>query len=108
LLQTLVDKAWSNNWGVFLTSDASLKDLRAHFRNFLMVKLPDGKQVYFRFYDPKVLRLFLPTCLPKETDEFFGPTKQFLSESDDPNLGLQFVRGAKGVMKKELQLAQAS
>lgn len=92
--------------GVFLTSDKPLKDLRTHFRQFLMIKLPSGKQVYFRFYDPTVLRLFLPTCLPKEIDEFFGPVKQFLMESEDSKMVLHFARGPKGAAKKELQLAE--
>jgi hypothetical protein len=107
LLDTLVNQAWSKSWGVFLTSDKPLKDLRTHFRHFLTVKLPDGEQVYFRYYDPRVLRLFLPTCLPEETTQFFGPVKQFLVEAEDPNLALHFLPGPKGSQKKELHLAPA-
>jgi uncharacterized protein DUF4123/FHA domain-containing protein len=105
LLFTLVRQAWSKSWGVFLTCDMPLKDLRTHFRHFLTVKLPDGQQVYFRYYDPRVLRLFLPTCLPEETTQFFGPVKHFLMEAEDPKLALHFTRGAKGADKKELHLA---
>jgi hypothetical protein len=107
LLDTLVHQAWSKSWGVFLTCDKPLKDLRTHFRHFLTVKLPDGQQVYFRYYDPRVLRLFLPTCLPEETTQFFGPVKQFLIEAADPNLALHFLPGPKGPQKKELHLAPA-
>lgn len=107
LLDTLVHQAWSKSWGVFLTSDKPLKDLRTHFRHFLTVKLPDGQQVYFRYYDPRVLRLFLPTCLPEETTQFFGPVKQFLIEAEDPTLALHFLPGPKGPQKKELHLAPA-
>jgi hypothetical protein len=107
LLETLVRQAWSKSWGVFLTCDKSLKDLRAHFRHFLTVKLPDGQQVYFRYYDPRVLRLFLPTCLLAETTQFFGPVKQFLIEGEDPATALHFTPGAKGPEKKELRLAPA-
>jgi hypothetical protein len=107
LLDTLVQQAWSKSWGVFVTCDKPLKDLRAHFRHFLTVKLPDGKQVYFRYYDPRVLRLFLPTCLPEETTQFFGPVKHFLMEAEDPKLALHFTSGPKGPDKKELHLAPA-
>jgi pSer/pThr/pTyr-binding forkhead associated (FHA) protein len=107
LLDTLVHQAWSKSWGVFLTSDTPLKDLRTHFRHFLTVKLPDGQQVYFRYYDPRVLRLFLPTCLPEETNQFFGPVKHFLIEADDPATALHFTRGPKGAAQKELHLAPA-
>jgi pSer/pThr/pTyr-binding forkhead associated (FHA) protein len=107
LLDTLVQQAWSKSWGVFVTCDMAFKDLRTHFRHFLTVKLPDGQQVYFRYYDPRVLRLFLPTCLPEETTEFFGPVKHFLMEAEDPKLALHFSRGPKGPDKKELHLAPA-
>jgi hypothetical protein len=107
LLDTLVQQAWSKSWGVFLTSDIPLKDLRTHFRHFLNVKLPDGQQVYFRYYDPRVLRLFLPTCLPEESTQFFGPVKHFLVEAEDPSMALHFTRGSKGADKKELSLAPA-
>jgi hypothetical protein len=107
LLDALVHQAWSKSWGVFLTSDTPLKDLRTHFRHFLTVKLPDGKQVYFRYYDPRVLRLFLPTCLPEETTQFFGPVKHFLMEAEDPATALHFTRGPKGAAQKELHLAPA-
>ncbi len=107
LLDTLVQQAWSKSWGVFVTSDTPLKDLRTHFRHFLTVKLPDGTQVYFRYYDPRVLRLFLPTCLPEETTQFFGPVKHFLMEAEDPATALHFTRSPKGADKKELHLAPA-
>jgi hypothetical protein len=107
LLDTLVQQAWSKSWGVFVTCDQPLKDLRTHFRHFLTVKLPDGQQVYFRYYDPRVLRLFLPTCLPEETAQFFGPVKHFLMEAEDPKLALHFTRGNKGTDQKELLLAPA-
>jgi hypothetical protein len=107
LLNTLVDQAWSKSWGVFVTCDMPLKELRTHFRHFLTVKLPDGSQVYFRYYDPRVLRLFLPTCFPEESAQFFGPVKHFLMEGEDPKLALHFTRTAKGADKKELQLALA-
>jgi hypothetical protein len=107
LLVTLAQQAWSKSWGVFVTSDTPLKELRTHFRRFLTVKLPDGSQVYFRYYDPRVLRLFLPTCYPEETTQFFGPVKHFLMEAEDPKLALHFTRSPKGADKKELQLASA-
>ncbi len=105
LLDTLVKQAWAKSWGVYVTCGQPLKDLRTHFRHFLTVKLPDGKQVNFRYYDPRVLRLFLPTCNSEETTQFFGPVKYFLIEAEDPGLALQFTRGTKGAEKKELRLA---
>ena len=46
-----------------------------------------GKDMYFRLYDPRVLRVFLPTCTPDELTDFFGPIGTFLIESDKPAHG---------------------
>ena len=107
LIDTLAERGWSKSWGVFVTCDKPLKEVRTHFRHFLNVKLPDGSTVYFRYYDPRVLRLFLPTCLPEETDQFFGPVKQFLMEAEDPATALHFLRGPQGPAQRELHLAPA-
>jgi len=72
LIGTLVQQGWGKNWGTYLTCQEPLEALRRHFRHFLMVKLPDRRQVYFRFYDPRVLRLFLPTCTAEEISLIFG------------------------------------
>ncbi len=105
LLETLVQKGWGKNWGVYLTSPQQLPDLRGHFRQFLMVKMPDGKQVYFRFYDPRVLRVFLPTCTPEETTQFFGPIQNYLVEDENPKKLFRFVNTGKGSKKMMIALA---
>jgi hypothetical protein len=47
--------------------------VRKHLRRLLMVKLDDGgRRLYFRFYDPRVLRAFLPTCSVRQDEEMFG------------------------------------
>ena len=105
LLGALIQQAWGKSWGVYVTCDQPLKDLRTHFRHLLMVTLPEGRTVNFRYYDPRVLRIFLPTCLPEEADQFFGLVKHFLMEVEDPNLALRFTRGARGVEKTEVQFS---
>ena len=39
-----------------------------------------GEEVYFRFYDPRVLRVFLPTCSVRQKAELFGEIRSFLLE----------------------------
>src|SRR5262249_44286008 len=77
----LLGEGWGNSWGVFLVASGSLEDLRRHLRHFLMVRSQDGKELYFRFYDPRVLRVYLPTCTAPELTHFFGPVTSFLLES---------------------------
>jgi pSer/pThr/pTyr-binding forkhead associated (FHA) protein len=84
LLEALVREHWSESWGVFLWALTDLKALRRHLRRSLMVQDAKGKDMYFRFYDPRVLCVFLPTCTPAELAEFFGPIAAFLIESGEP------------------------
>jgi hypothetical protein len=83
LLDWIAEKLWKEPWGIFAMSKASLEDLRVHFKKFLMVKLPDGKQWLFRYYDPRILQAYLPTCEPWELQKFFGPVRAFATADDD-------------------------
>lgn len=90
LLKTLAASGWGNSWGIFVACKLSLPELRKHFRHFLTVDTPDGKSNYFRWYDPRVLRVFLPTCKGSELKEFFGPVQAFIAEDKDPDVLLRF------------------
>ena len=79
-------------WGVFVGARADLNELRTHLRRFLLLKGPEGKEFYFRFYDPRVLRVYLPSCRPSELEMFFGPVDAFLTEAEDPADVLEFRR----------------
>ena len=72
-------------WGVFAaaSSQTSLADLERHFRRFLMVKSPGGKAWSFRFYDPRVLRTYLPTCEKEELRIVYGPLEAYGLPGDD-------------------------
>lgn len=81
---------WNQSWGVPLFSSGTFEETYRHFRKFLIVKTEEGKQMYFRFYDPRVLRIFLPTCDRSQILEFFGPVKIFICEDEDPEHILLF------------------
>lgn len=91
-LDHLLDQGWGRGWATFLESGASLGALRAHFRQFPMVRDPQGKMFYFRFYDPRVLRSFLPACNPAECEQFFGPVQAFYLEGEEPGTLLKVER----------------
>ena len=38
LLSRLVEEGWGRSWGVFFTSSQSMKNVRRHFRRFLLVE----------------------------------------------------------------------
>jgi hypothetical protein len=88
----VLEKGWGNSWGTFLRTDAAFKQLRRHLRQFLRVTTEDRKRLIFRYYDPRVLRIYLPTCRPAELETFFGPVEAFLTEGEDPGEMLEFRR----------------
>jgi pSer/pThr/pTyr-binding forkhead associated (FHA) protein len=107
-IATLVEQGWGKNWGVYVTCGERLDRLRHHFRHLLMVKLPDNKQVYFRFYDPRVLRLFLPTCNTQQIPLLFGPIRYYIMEDEKPDIVLRFSNKEKGVGRRKFTLALAA
>lgn len=99
----LMDKGWGNAWGIYIVSHASIDELHRHFRKFLMVQTEDGQELYFRFYDPRVLRNFLPTCDPLQLNDFFGPIAKFIVEDKDPNKLLVFEYDGSGLKIKSYE-----
>lgn len=104
LLETLLTSGWNQSWGVFLISNADFKAVRRHFRHFLLVEDENGKELYFRFYDSRVLRVFLPTCKSKEAQQFFGPVNCFLMEDEHTKRFWRFTCTEAGVEKKIINL----
>jgi Domain of unknown function (DUF4123) len=80
----LLNKGWGRSWLIFVCSLSPIDDVRLHFRHFLYVQDSNGQQLYFRFYDPRVLRAFLAASTPSELKEFFGPVTEFILEGDEP------------------------
>ena len=80
-LERLLRNGWGKRWCSFFTSDAPFALLRRHFRKFLFVQDERGETVYFRFYDPSIMRTFLPACNTEELSDVFGQIKCFYTES---------------------------
>jgi hypothetical protein len=108
LLGSLILEGSGKSWGVYLTCASDFQEVRRHLRRFLEVQLPDGKQVYFRFYDPRVLRVFLPSCTADETNQFFGPIKYYLLEDETSDKLLEVANTGRGAEKKVVELVQAA
>jgi hypothetical protein len=87
----LIGHGWGDSWGIFLESSASLREVRQHFRKFLMVHDEEGKPLYFRYYDPRVLRVYLPTCNESELNILFGPVNRYNVEAEDHNVMIEYL-----------------
>ena len=76
---------WLDSWGVLTAAppDVTLQLLRRHLRTLLRVRDEAGRTLLFRFYDPRVLRAYLPTCTASEWQSVFGPVDQLICSADE-------------------------
>jgi len=104
----VLEQGWGKHWGIFALAAPNLIEMRHHFRTLTMVRDPEGKRLLFRFYDPRVLRKFLPTCNQLELRTMFGPVTSYLAEAEDPATALRFqlTAGALVEQKKPLGLKE--
>ena len=82
LTRELLAECWGEAWGILIASDRPLEELRRHLASLFRVRTEDGRSLVFRFYDPRVLRAYLPTCIPAELERFFGPVAAVLIEGN--------------------------
>lgn len=76
----VLEESFGRNWGIFVHSPHSMIEMRRHFRSLFTVYNEEGNPMLFRFYDPRVLQTFLPTCNGGELKTFFGKVNTFFSE----------------------------
>ncbi len=67
-------------------------------------RLRQREELYFRFYDPRVLRVFLPVCTHEEAAQLLGPLSCFLMENDKADTLLQFRVAETGLKTEEHKL----
>jgi hypothetical protein len=103
----LLRLAWGHSWGILLRSGTNMKKLRRHLREFLVIRDPKGKRMAFRYYDPRVLRIYLPTCSSDDLRTFFGPVEHFWTEdaSDEDHI-LQFRIDGGRLDRKSVPLTE--
>jgi len=108
----VLDRGWGNHWGVFAEigaeTGANFISLRKHFRSFVKVHDQSGKPLLFRYYDPRVLRVYLPTCNGEELHTMFGPVDANYME-DESGAALLRFRLKNGTLAKQVeQVSHAS
>ena len=100
----LLEHAWGRNWGIFLKCDTRLEKLRKHLRGFLTVRDPAGAKLLFRYYDPRVLRVYLPTCSSDDLRAVFGPIERFWAEGETGDTICEFALAGNKLAKDEFSL----
>ena len=93
---------WGQHFGVFSIIDESVsfEKVREHFRSIQIAKNYDQTTVLFRYYDPRVLGIYLPTCTHDEVKQVFGPVKLFVFEGEEANTVQRYWPGLDGVDRK--------
>jgi hypothetical protein len=103
---TLTDWLFTNgfgkHFGIFLHSRRSMNEMRRHFRSLVNVYDESGKPLTFRFYDPRVIRKFLPTCTGDELKSFFGDVDSFFAESENGESLRQYQLANDALKETEL------
>jgi hypothetical protein len=105
--QRLIDNGWGDSWGIFLRTETGIEQLRRHLRRFLRVRDESGRRLIFRYYDPRVLRIYLPTCWTSEIEEFFGPVSAYLAEGESTEEVLEFRRESGSLISNHFLLTSA-
>lgn len=103
----VIGQGWGNHWCIFASSEANFRQLRTHFRTFLIVYDETGRPLRFRYYDPRVLRTFLPTCTTEEVTTIFGPVTSYILEDANSDALLSFQISSGALKQKQVSIGQS-
>jgi hypothetical protein len=106
-LEQFFARGWQNAWGTLLACETPSRELRRHLRRFLRARTEEGRILAFRYYDPRVLRAYLPTCTPEEISAFFGPISAFVAEGEHAGAAHLYLSSKAGLESRLLQLPAA-
>ena len=86
---------WGNSWGIFFVSRNTipLSTIRANCRRLAKVKGLNGKNLVFRYYDPRVANYILPVCNQHEIECLFGAATSLVMEGENSLDLIVYQRG---------------
>lgn len=102
----VLENAFGKNWGIIVQSRFSIYEMRRHFRSLIQVVDEDGKAMLFRFFDPRVIRKFLPTCDAEQLKAFFGNTEAYYAEAEEGDVLLSYTNSDGELTTREIDLAE--
>ena len=79
----LLNQGWGKSWGIFISTyiPTSITKIRHHFRLIAKAQGPRGETMLFRYYDPRVLRVLLPSCDNTQLRQLFGSNLHLYMEN---------------------------
>ncbi len=92
LKSTWQQQGLGQNWGIIVSARASIGVLKDHLRPLCEALLPETNEpVLFRFWDPRVLRTFLPIATPEQLQQIFARGLETIWVEDEaPGALLQY------------------
>lgn len=106
-LDEALAEGWGRHGGIFVHSAADQRALRQHFRSLMTVYDPEGRPLFFRFYDPRVLRVYLPTCNASELETFFGPVRRYWLEDEAAERLRRYDLEEGGLIARTVELSKS-
>ena len=78
----LIEEGWGKSWGIFMITEGfvNLATVRHQCRKLNVVLGPKGERLLFRYYDPRIMRKYLPRCNHDEVNRVFGLVKEIIVE----------------------------
>ncbi|CAN7494680.1 DUF4123 domain-containing protein [Agrobacterium tumefaciens] len=104
VLQWLIDNGFGKRWSIFLRTSHALEDVVRHLRKFTMVKDSEGTIHFFRYYDPRTLRQYLPVLTSEQAAVFFNGIECFYCENDLKAGEFLKFRFGNGIVHREIVL----
>ena len=83
---------WGKGWSIFLISNecGDIKQMRRELRSLTLSYGPHNQPLYFRWYDPRVLRVVLPVLVERQLKEIFNSVHKFVLEDVEYESGKIF------------------
>jgi hypothetical protein len=103
----LFSNGWGRSWGIFLVSSVTFDDIKKHLREFIVVYNEEGIPFYFRYYDPRVLRRYLPACNEAELKILFGPVIRYCVEGEESDTIIEYFCNQGQLTDRIVQLTTA-
>lgn len=97
----LEKEGYGKSWGIYINSNSEFEDIVKHLQGILIVEDDGGHKNYFRYYDPRVMKIFLPTCDANQLKYLFGSViNAYIVEDPESNQNIIYTLN-QGKLKTE-------
>lgn len=100
ITRKIIKLGWGNSWGIFATTynTSNLSAIKLNCKKIAFVHDENNRKLLFRYYDPRISRVYLPTCNESEANQVFGSVIEYIVENENPTKIHRFTRTHSGVI----------